>query len=460
MHFFHCLRNRGVRLVSIFTSFVALGSLVSAQSGLSLPENVLPQLSEQIDAAFDDSPELIIRRADAAVSLSDYEVAKSSRLPNLGGWAQFSKARDDRDYFVDSQTSDKLYYSLTLRQPLYHWGNIHRSIQNSRIRTEMDTGDSRLTYLFLARNIRLLYMELVIGKQRLERTRFAHKIHTDNLTEAREKRRQNQNSGADVFQAEIQMQRSDVALAEAEDNFWNGARVLARLTGADELTDDQVPYEIPLPDVSSDAPVLAGLLARFLSDEFPENTELQHSRMNLEIAENNLKNTKTSLLPRVDFVAGMTSDEQQFARQNDTLEFQSMYAGIGLTWNIFDGFATKARVRSSLNRLRAAEVRLEQEQSRLVDDVRLNGRQLKRLAMLVSLSERELKSARNQLDYTRDQASRGEASDSQIDSAKLGHWDALGRAMMNRHNYWVAVSEVLSLTETDPLLNLIPTEFG
>ncbi|GAB5560366.1 MAG: hypothetical protein SynsKO_20130 [Synoicihabitans sp.] len=454
---FYRIRKRVLRFLALVVTLGGACNTVLAQSGLDLPEEMVPILDGQIQSAFEASPRILMRLAEAEASEADFDSTKSMRLPNLGGWAQFSKAQDDRDYFVESQTSDKLYYSLTLRQPLFHWGNIHRTIQSSKIRTAIDAGQTRLAYLSLAGDIRKSYMEVVMERRMLERARFAARMNDDALVEAREKRRQNMNSEADVFNAELAKQRTDIDLAEAEDRFWYNSRVLARLTGAPELTADATPTSFPVPDVAGDAPILASMMSRFLADEFPDNTTLQNLALNLEISENNLKNTRTSLRPRIDFIAGMTSDEQQFALQNDTLEFQSMYAGIGLTWTLFDGFATNARVRASLSRLRAAELRYEQEKEELVDSARLMGRHLERLAKTVTLTERELDSAQNNLDYITEQAARGDASKAQVDNAQLGLWDALGKALFHRYNYWNKVSEVLSLTETDPLLDRVPT---
>lgn len=450
------LSRRLVQFSSLLLLAGASLPISAADSDILLPEDVIPLLKAELNTALDVSPTLLIRKADAAASLADLDSAKSMRLPNFGGWAQYSRARDDRDYFQAPQASDKIYYAMTLRQPLYYWGSINRTIQSSKIRTEIDKGDTREAYLTFAQNVRARFLELVMARRTLDRARFGAQLNDAALEEALEKRKQNLNSEADVFQADLKQQRGQLAVAQAEDALWAGVRVFARLTGNDELTEDEIPTDLPSPDLNGDAVRITALMARFLAEEFPENSAIEKARLNLEISHNDLKNTRVSLRPKVDLVAGLTQDEQQFAVQNDTLEFQSTYVGISLTWTLFDGFATKARVKSSLQRIRAAEIRLAQEQEKLVDDVESLGRQLKRIALTIALDEQELESAKNHLEYTESRASLGEASEAEVDVAKLGLSDALGKSLYGRYEYWNKMSALLGLIEADPILEQLP----
>jgi outer membrane protein TolC len=398
---------------------------------------------------------MIIKQAESAATMAQYEVAKASRLPSAGGWANYLRTEDDRNEVGGARPASKLGYYFSIRQPLYYWGNIQRGVRNAEIQTLIDQGNTRAAYMTLAGDIRKYYMELIIQRQALAKHRFHAEIREKELEETREKRAQNLNSEADLYAALLAHERAQLDLMEWEDRFDYGIKVYSRLTGRPPLTEDQVPLEFP-PAPGDQTERLVAMATRFLAVEMPENTNIQIAKKQIEISENNLENTKTNLRPRFDLIAGISQDEQDFALSTDKYQYRSIFGGISLNWNIFDGFATKARVKSELARLRASEARLVLEQQELLDDVERLGREIKRKGMAVHINERELQSARNHLEYTRGRAERGEASEAEVNAAVLNLEERLGYSLFSRFDYWNKVSQFLGLIEADPVLNRVP----
>ncbi len=433
-------------------------SLVSGGPLPTLPEDNLPQLHAHIEKALQVSPSILARQADAAASLADYQSAKAMRYPTVGGSASYFRVEDDRNTLAGSRPGDRLTYYFSANMPLFHWGSVNRTIKNSEIYNLIDSGYTRLAYLSLVANIRRQYLDLIRYNRGLMRARHGLEINEFDLNQAVEKRQQNLNSEADVIQARLMKQRGDLAVAQATDIFHSAARVFARLTDSEPLTPDDVPATFEMPDIEDEAPLLASILASFLADEMPENTDLLAAKRNLEIAQNNLENTKTTLRPKANLVAGLSQDEQDFALTADDYAYKSTFGGITVTWNIFDGFATKARVKSSLARLRAAEIRLAEQQQTLLDDAATMGRDLSRLALAVKIADEELLSAQSHLQYTEERQERGEASMTDVQWAKLNLHDFTGSALYHRATYWNRVTDLLVMVEADPTLDAIPSE--
>lgn len=446
------LRIQILRLVLGFTAFLPYGWSVPV-----LPEMLIPQLNILVDQAMRLSPRMMMVNADLAAAQADMMVEKSARLPSVGGSASVLKSNEDRGDVFGKIPTDKIYYNFSINQTLFKWGEVSRNIENGKIRYAIDEGRTQQAYAILANDVRSAFLYLVRARRGLERVQFNLALSDDLLRETKAKRNQNLASDVEVFNAEVAQQQATYTSGISEDSFLVASATLARLTGTAALTFDEVPNEFPVPSISADAEEIVRDLAEFLSAAEPTNTDLKIALENLKIQQNNLKNTETSLRPKLNLTAGISLDDQTYSRNvADKYEVQSTYAGINLNWSIFDGFATKRRIRSSLARIRSAEIRYEESRRELIDNVQSHGRLLKTLALAVVIAERGLDSARLQLEAMKESETRGEASEAQINVLKLGYHDAMGAALYARHNYWNKLSSLLGLIDEDPVLDRIP----
>jgi outer membrane protein TolC len=429
---------------------------LSAQTRIGVPESQIPQLERLISSGITQSPRMIVRNAHSAAAEASLMVAKAARLPSFGMSGSWVASKEDRGDFAGTIPADKLYYSAVINQPLYQWGNISRSIKSAEIRKSMDDGRTRQAYLILANEIREKYLTLVQDRRNLEKNRFELKLANEDLAQGVEKRSRNIISDADIFQAELRQQRAAYQALRAEDSFIYSSEVLARLSGTEPLADSEVPQEFPAPRVQEDAPIIVSLLAHFLSAEMPLNTDLELALKQLEISQNDLHRERTALRPTVSLIAGVTSDEQSYDLNiANKYEVQSLYAGVSMNWTVFDGFASKGRVRAALANLRASEVELEVKKSAILTDAESYGRQFKSLALAVVITDRELLSAENLLADMKERLKRGEVSEAQVNGGQSQLHQAYGKALFERATYWSKLGDLLSLIEADPILNRV-----
>jgi len=417
----------------------------------------MPQLQGIIQSALEVSPRMLIRRADSAATLANFQAEKSNRYPRAGGWADYYRIEDDRNDPLGSRPGSTLSYRFSIDQPLFQWGNITRNVRNARIRTLIDTDQTRQAYMSLAQDIRFRYLELIRTKRAIGRAELGLEINDAALQQAIRQRNENQGSESEVIAAELTKQRGQLAVAEANNSFERESRILARLTGSEPLSRDAVPDEFPMPDFANDAPIVISLLASFLASGDPENSEIVTAQRELEIAQNNHKNAKTALRPHFDLSAGVSQQDQDFALTANDFTFRQLFAGVSMRWSIWDSFATKARVRASLQGLRAAEIRLREKQLNLLDRADELGREIKFNAMRVSIAEGDLESAEGYLNYTRELRGRGEASEADVMAAELRYQELLENALWVRSNYWGSISDLLVMIELDPVLQRLET---
>jgi outer membrane protein len=443
----------------IFACVVGLG--LTGNVTLSqpvLPESVNTILDEILQQALIQSPRTIILNANAAAAYADMQTAKSARLPTVGGSASFKKSEEDRGDRFGGLPTDRTYYNFSINQVLFRWGEVSRNIQNAEIRLAINRGETHKAYALLAAEVRTGYLALVRKRRELERARFALSLNKGALQEIKEKRDRNLASDSEVYNADLTNQYGTYLEGIAEDSFLVASATLSRLTGTPELRYEEVPNDFPSPSIDQDAEIIVREVAQFLSDAEPTNTELRKALENLKIQQNNLKNTKVSLRPKFSVSAGVSLDDQAYSRSViDRYQVESQYVGINLSWSIFDGFATKRRIRSALSKLRVSELRIEGMRRELIDDVESHARLLKTLALAVVIDERKLDSAKLQLEAIIESETRGEASEAQVNVLKLNLHDAVSAAQYARYTYWNKLSSLLGLIDRDPVLTRIPS---
>lgn len=431
-------------------------SVAHAQSDLDVPEAQLPQLDRLIQEAISQAPRMLLRNANAAAAEANLLTAKSARLPTVGASASWVASNEDRGDFAGAVPADKLYYSFVVNQPLYQWGNIKRSIESAEIRKAMDEGRTRQAYLLVANEVREKYLNLVRQRRYLESSRFNLKLANQALAEGRVKRAQNIVSDADIFQAELHQQRADLVAMRGEDSFIYDSEVLGRLSGTAPLSPEEVPLDFPSPNLQHNDPMVAALVSRFLSADTPANTEMDLAVKQMEISENDLLREKTALRPNVSLTAGATLDEQSYDLNiANKYEVKSLYAGVSMTWSIFDGFATKGRIRASLARMRAAEVNFDVKKSEIRSNVSSYGRQFKSLGLAILITDRELDSAKNSLADMKERLKRGEVSDAHVNASESSLHSAYSKALSERATYWDKLGSLLKIIEADPVLNRV-----
>ncbi len=430
---------------------------ITAQPDLNVPEDSLPQLQRLIEHAVTQSPQMILRGFDEAAADGALTMAKAARLPSLGGSVSVLRAREDRGDFLEPQPADKTYYSVSATQPLFHWGMISRNIENAKLRREMESGRTKQAYMTMISGIRGKYLELMIQKKIVERYRFWMELLDQELEEAIEKRALNTLSEAQLQQVQLKHKRGLASVAYNEEQYLSTKRILSRMVGVESISDEEIADEFPVITPDEDAAKLSSLLARFSEDSESLNTELQIMAKTVTTLENDLKNSRVNLRPRINLTAGMTQDEQSYtANIAQRYEYQSLFAGVSVYWTVFDGFATRGSIKAALNRLRSAETNLEMTEERLVEDAESYARQLKYRAIEVEVANQELVNAENHLKFIQQQFERGEVSENDVAQARINLLDNWRGTMSTRLGYWQVVFAFLGIIEADPAIDLLP----
>ncbi len=428
-----------------FSSFAQSGPLPV------LPEDLFPELKRILTNAVQQSPRMLTLSLNQEIASADLMQARSGLFPSAGGSFSAYVTRDEREGFEDTLSTEKIYYNFTVTQPVFHWGERRNTARIGEINKRIADRNYGEAYRLLAQEIRINYLQLIVLKGRVAEARFNQEQAEEVRKVTEDRLAQRVISESEAFQPRINADQTALNSDRAADGFADAKRRFTALTGLPAPEDSAIPDEIP--PVAPANTQIESLLAGFLRQPEPLTNEGLTLKDQLESAELTYANQRIRLLPKFSFVAGISQDEQSYTI-DPSLKYglRSMYAGVSVSWTIFDGFATRAAKRSSLARVRQSEASLKLYSETMAQEAQRNARQLSFVARQMAIQERLFDSNRNYVNFLKEQRSRGLSSDADVSAAEVRYNSGLLAALEARADYLLKSSEFVGLVTEDPSL--------
>jgi outer membrane protein TolC len=413
------------------------------------PEKLLPGLDAILKKAVTQSPRMISRAIDLEIAEHNRIVSRAGLLPSVGGFYTYYDSRDKRGDLPQRLQVDKEYYSVSLTQPLFHWGERRNNARVGNIRKLMAEGSYREGYRAFAQELRAAYLSLIINKTRAKRAAFQLEYNNRLLQQAEDRHAKKVISDAAIFGTRIEAERAAITAERTAFDFENARASLSRLTGEPPLRDEEIPDAVPpIPNQQAN---VQGLLGSYLASPELPTFEIQNYRRSLEIEKLNLANQKTRLRPKFNLVVGISQDEQAYGLDIATkYKVNSRFGGISASWTIFDGFAARSGVRTSLASLRQMHADLKSINERLAQQAQTQARMAEFHARYSAINDRLLESGQNNLVSVREQFSRGVIAQEDVSIVQLGLFDQQINAYSSRADYYAQISEFLGTVAQDP----------
>lgn len=425
--------------------------LGAAPAGLPLPEQSLPALAPILETSSRQSPRMVARAIDLEIAENNRIAARANLLPIAGLNFRQVKARDDRADQPTTLSASKTYYDASITQPLFHWGERRNLARMGEIQQRIAEGNHREAFRGLAQEIRHRYLALIVQKRALTRARDYAAYCDQQVRLAEERLAKKVISGREFYPIREAAELAEIALERADFDLGSALTAFGRLTGGAAPAAAEIPEEVPA--LVHDADALDRLLAGFLAapeSPAPEAVNLARTR---EWEELNYRNQKTRLRPKVSMVAGANQDEQSYTLNTaQRYRLNSLYAGVTVSWTIFDGFASQSAVRNALARLRQLELDRQELAHRLGQQAQTQAKQVYFSARTMTIADRGLVSAQGSLAAKREEFARGSLAESDVELAAIYLQDARIAAFNARIDYFLRVGEFLGTIAADPVV--------
>jgi outer membrane protein TolC len=134
---------------------------------------------------------------------------------------------------------------------------------------------------------------------------------------------------------------------------------------------------------------------------------------------------------------------------------EDRYVGLNLSWSIFDGFATRGAVLSSLARKRQLEARYHELTQNLAEDAQRQAKQTEFALRQMRIYDRWFDDRGNYLRSREEDFKRGTASETDLNGARAGYHQAEITAFGSRAAYLMQVCDFLGVIMEDPVLEQV-----
>jgi outer membrane protein TolC len=442
------------RLFALLLSLPAIPAALDAAENVVLPERLFPELDRILHEAVQQSPAMLLRNLDLEIARGDEMQAKAGLYPNAGGYLSYQESNERREDRSSSFNTAILNYSYSISQPIWHWRIVSNNARIGEIRRQIAGHQYQDGYRLLSRQIRSAYLDLIVRRTTADQVKFNLKQAEDTLRTTEDRLTKGATSGVEVFQAQMAAQQARLTTDRAAEDLNQALISFHRLTGRAAFGVDQIPEGIPLISGGDDAP--PRLLADFLSQKEPGNLDTIILRQQLETESLNLEIQRKRLYPMFNLAVGVNQSRQSYSLTNVQLyRVEDRYVGLNLSWSIFDGFATRGAVLSSLARKRQLEARYHELTQNLAEDAQRQAKQTEFALRQMRIYDRWFDDRGNYLRAREEDFKRGTASETDLNGARAGYHQAEITAFGSRAAYLMQVCDFLGVIMEDPVLEQV-----
>ncbi|MEM0964838.1 MAG: TolC family protein [Verrucomicrobiota bacterium] len=316
---------------------------------LPLPEDYYPGLRMILEQAGRRAPELVRVGLDREMAQERLRIARSRYYPSLGiggnlGYRFVQRSGEDNDGSLSGSVS------VGVNRPLYFWGAVTAGIEKGEIDFENSLLFSKEEFQTTVQLLRNEYLILILNEMQLRNLRLERTNLETSLARRESDYRAGRLSEEEYLTYLIELDRSLIEIEELEDERNETLTTFQRISGVNEAP--QIPAGI--------APInLDALEAEIRGDELDpmwvENTfNVQLNRNSMEKMDLDATIIKAQQRPNISFSASVSQAPVNTATEND-VDTIRWFAGLSVSWNVFDGFATQASRRINLLQKRHLE---------------------------------------------------------------------------------------------------------
>lgn len=245
----------------------------------------------------------------------------------------------------------------------------------------------------LSKNTINLEEALAISRSRLQRAKYQYEY--------------GQVTRLEMLNAEVDINNDSISFISAKQQLANAKRGLNIVLGLDKPTNYEVETDVDFNKMMNFEELQQKTIAN--------NSLLLQNEKNIAISEFNIKINKANYLPSLNFTSsyGFNRTENEnlinpFGARLITSD--GLNAGLNLSWNIFDGGATKTRVSNAKIALENQEIALAQQKVTIVNNLKNTWENYNNQLFILKAQETNVLTSKNNFDRTEERYKLGQVS--------------------------------------------------
>jgi outer membrane protein len=359
---------------------VSIVAVLGLQSAISLSQNKTLTLDQAKQIALERNISIVQAQNDVEAAQGRVLAAYGNYLPTLSASGRWNRTQQEGPSVINgvvipgssvSQTygnfSTGLDLSYTLFDGFAREATLNRSTSTA-VSAEQTSTRTRQTIVF---SVERGYLNVLRNEQLVKVQEENLKRDRRQLERITESNRVGASSLADVYRQQSAVANDEVLLIVAQNNYDKSRADLVALIGLD-MADE---YQFVDPSISTDidrselekAMQLSGSFNELSKRALAARPDYIGTQETFRAAESGVTAARSGYFPSVSAFAGYSLSNERFS---DLSQNKNINWGIGLRWNIFDGFQTNQSIQSAVATRRNAEIALVQAERNIHVEVK------------------------------------------------------------------------------------------
>jgi len=406
---------------------IALLALLLAQAA---PARVLT-LAEAQHAAQENQPQLRAARGSTQASEGRVEQSRSGLLPQLAATAGYQRATVNylfrpgsiiRPGPNESSWSSVNYFdsSLTVSQLLWDFGQTSDRWRSTKASALATADQERATGYQVVLQVRTAFFNAVAFKELLSVARETlanqrnHLLQIDGFVKAGTR------PPIDLSQAQADFANAEVQVINADNAYQRSKVLLNQTMGVEGPIDYDVANDRLPPQVDEDAP-----FEPLLKSALAARPEVAFATEQVKAQQLLIQSARGAYLPTIAATAGVT---QGTATGTNYIGWNA-FAGVTLTWNLFQGGLTTGMVHEAEGNLGFAVAQLEAQRQQVRVDVDQALLAIRAAKAALSSSKNALVAARQRLSLAEGRYQNGSGSVIELGDAQIAAANAAAQVV-------------------------------
>jgi outer membrane protein TolC len=318
----------------------------------SLPRYTLQQC---LDRALDDNPDILVAKKRLEEAAGGIIVARAGFLPSLTSYANFEWLEADYATLNGSisNRSDIWNVNVRLTETIYAGGAVRAGMDIARLEKSSRTLDYEATVDQVIMDVRIAFYDILRNQSDVAVHEQAVSFLTEQVKNEQNRLDVGTGQKLNVLRAEVNRALEQSALIDARNRLRNSYLQLSQLLSIPySISDDQEPFDI---DGALAYQKTVIDLDDCLSRALLQRPELIARQNDIKVQKKQLIVDRSGVLPHVNLFTGYDVVSEPDRLQSAD-HYDGYLAGVSVSWNLFDGFATKGRLNATRARTDAAEI--------------------------------------------------------------------------------------------------------
>ncbi|MGO8675921.1 MAG: TolC family protein [Limisphaerales bacterium] len=446
----------GAGVLLLLTLFLAgfAGRAQAAPS--SVPHQFITQplsLADALDLALQQNPTVLRAKKDLEAAQGIIIQTRAVVLPKVGVTGGFNASQaTDVDSFsfptnipglpggIHFGVDQNWNSQIRLVQSIYEGGRMLSALRVARLTRQQSGLNYQAAVADTVLEVEIAYDDALLAEQQITVQEASVELLTQELSDTRRRFEAGTVPRFNVLRAEVELANARPRLIRARNSFRIAKNNLANLLGFNipKETFEDIPLKLSGKLEARPYPLD---LARAITLALERRPELGSLRKAQALRAEDIVNAKAGYKPAVEAFAGYDVHNSML-HSDISYELNGWITGVQVTWNIFDGFLTRGRVKEATARFDRAGIELDDTGRRIELEVRTARSNFIEAQDVLESQKKVVEEAEEALRLARSRYDAGTGTQLDVLSAQTALTEARTTEIQALHDYSVARSRL------------------